>query len=55
MMGQSMISPIDVSYIADTIFMLRFFEARRPGEKGVVGGEEAHRQTRNIASAKSAS
>jgi circadian clock protein KaiC len=27
MMGQSMISPIDVSYIADTIFMLRFFEA----------------------------
>jgi circadian clock protein KaiC len=28
MMGQSMISPIDVSYIADTIFMLRFFEAR---------------------------
>jgi circadian clock protein KaiC len=27
MMGQSMNSPIDVSYIADTIFMLRFFEA----------------------------
>jgi circadian clock protein KaiC len=27
MMGQSMVSPIDVSYIADTIFMLRFFEA----------------------------
>ena len=27
MMGQSMMSPIDVSYIADTIFMLRFFEA----------------------------
>jgi circadian clock protein KaiC len=27
MMGQSMVSPIDVSYIADTIFMMRFFEA----------------------------
>jgi circadian clock protein KaiC len=27
MMGQAMLSPIDVSYIADTIFMLRFFEA----------------------------
>jgi circadian clock protein KaiC len=27
MMGQSMSSPIDVSYIADTIFMMRFFEA----------------------------
>jgi circadian clock protein KaiC len=27
MMGAAMFSPIDVSYIADTIFMLRFFEA----------------------------
>jgi circadian clock protein KaiC len=27
MLGQAMISPIDVSYIADTIFMMRFFEA----------------------------
>ncbi len=27
MLGQSMVSPIDVSYIADTIFMMRFFEA----------------------------
>jgi circadian clock protein KaiC len=27
MMGPSMLSPVDVSYIADTIFMLRFFEA----------------------------
>ncbi len=27
LMGQSMASPIDVSYIADTIFMMRFFEA----------------------------
>ena len=27
MLGQNMISPIDVSYIADTIFMMRFFEA----------------------------
>jgi circadian clock protein KaiC len=27
MLGQAMSSPIDVSYIADTIFMMRFFEA----------------------------
>ena len=27
MLGQNMASPIDVSYIADTIFMMRFFEA----------------------------
>ncbi len=27
MLGQQMVSPIDVSYIADTIFMMRFFEA----------------------------
>ncbi len=27
MLGQAMMSPIDVSYIADTIFILRFFEA----------------------------
>ena len=27
MVGQNMASPIDVSYIADTIFMMRFFEA----------------------------
>ena len=26
--GASMLSPVDVSYIADTIIMLRFFEAR---------------------------
>ena len=27
MLGQNMTSPIDVSYIADTMFMMRFFEA----------------------------
>jgi circadian clock protein KaiC len=27
MLGQNMSSPIDVSYIADTMFMMRFFEA----------------------------
>jgi circadian clock protein KaiC len=27
MLGAAMLSPVDVSYIADTIFMLRFFEA----------------------------
>jgi circadian clock protein KaiC len=27
MLGQAMISPIDVSYIADTMFLMRFFEA----------------------------
>ena len=28
MLGQNMASPIDVSYIADTMFMMRFFEAK---------------------------
>jgi circadian clock protein KaiC len=28
MLGQNMSSPIDVSYIADTMFMMRFFEAQ---------------------------
>ena len=28
MLGQNMMSPIDVSYIADTMFMMRFFETR---------------------------
>ncbi len=28
MLGQNMMSPIDVSYIADTMFMMRFFEAQ---------------------------
>ena len=27
MLGQTMSSPIDVSYVADTIFLMRFFEA----------------------------
>jgi circadian clock protein KaiC len=27
MMGASMLTPVDVSYIADTIFLMRFFEA----------------------------
>jgi circadian clock protein KaiC len=27
MLGQNMMSPVDVSYIADTMFMMRFFEA----------------------------
>jgi circadian clock protein KaiC len=28
MLGQNMASPVDVSYIADTMFMMRFFEAK---------------------------
>lgn len=35
MLGQNMASPIDVSYIADTIFMMRFFEARGHVRKAV--------------------
>jgi circadian clock protein KaiC len=35
MLGSSMVSPIDVSYIADTIFMMRFFEAHGKVHKAV--------------------
>jgi len=35
MLGQNMASPIDVSYIADTMFMMRFFEARGHVRKAV--------------------
>jgi circadian clock protein KaiC len=35
MLGQNMMSPIDVSYIADTMFMMRFFEAGGTVRKAV--------------------
>jgi len=35
MLGQNMASPIDVSYIADTMFMMRFFEAHGRVRKAV--------------------
>ena len=35
MLGQNMASPIDVSYIADTMFMMRFFEAGGKVHKAV--------------------
>ena len=35
MLGQNMASPIDVSYIADTMFMMRFFEAGGHVQKAV--------------------
>ena len=35
MLGQNMSSPIDVSYIADTMFMMRFFEAEGHVRKAV--------------------
>ena len=35
MLGQNMVSPIDVSYIADTMFMMRFFEAGGQVRKAV--------------------
>ncbi len=35
MLGQNMSSPIDVSYIADTMFMMRFFEANGTVHKAI--------------------
>lgn len=35
MLGQNMSSPIDVSYIADTMFMMRFFEAHGEVRKAI--------------------
>ena len=42
MLGQNMMSPIDVSYIADTMFMMRFFEAGGQVRKALSVIEEAH-------------
>jgi circadian clock protein KaiC len=35
MLGQNMASPVDVSYVADTMFMMRFFEAEGRVRKAV--------------------
>ena len=42
----AMVSPLDISYLADCVVMLRFFEARRLGTQGDLGDEEAHRRAR---------
>ena len=55
MLGQNMMSPIDVSYIADTMFMMRFFEAGGRVRKALSVVEEAHRACTKPPSARSAS
>ena len=47
MLGQNMMSPIDVSYIADTMFMMRFFEAGGRVRKALSVVEETHGPARN--------
>ena len=44
-MGATMTSPIDASYLADAVIMLRYFESRRRGSSGDFGGEEARGST----------
>ena len=41
-LGAAMPVPVDISYIADTVVLLRFFEAERRGAPGHLGREEAH-------------
>ena len=39
-------SPVDVTYLADTVILLRFFEARGSVQARDLGGQEAHRPAR---------
>ena len=50
-----MTAPVDVSYLADTVMLLRYFEARGRGAQGDLGGQEAHRRRTSARSASCAS
>ena len=39
-------SPVDVTYLADTVILLRYFEAIGPGAAGDLGRQEADRRPR---------
>ena len=39
-------APIDLSYLADTVILLRYFEAFGRGAAGDLGGQAAHRRPR---------
>ena len=39
-------TPVDVTYLADTVLLLRYFEALGTRSAGDLGGEEAHRRAR---------
>ena len=39
-------APVDVTYLADTVILLRYFEAIGRGAAGDLGHQEAHRRAR---------
>ena len=48
LVGSAMHTPIDVSYLADNILVLRYFEAHGAGSAGDLDDEEAQRRTRAL-------
>jgi circadian clock protein KaiC len=54
MVGGEMTQPVDVTYIADSVIMLRYFRGAGPGAARDFGHQKAHRNTR-IRSANSVS
>jgi hypothetical protein len=44
LIGAQMHTPVDASYLADAVILLRYFEARGRGAPGDLGDEEARRQ-----------
>ena len=54
LIGAQMHTPVDASYLADAVVLLRYFEAQGRGPAGDLGHQEARRRARAHASASSA-
>jgi circadian clock protein KaiC len=48
LIGMQMQTPVDASYLADAVVLLRYFEVRRRGAPGHLGAEEARRRARAL-------
>ena len=46
LIGSQMVSPVDASYLADAVVLLRYFEASRRGAADDLGHEEAGQRAR---------
>ena len=46
LVGGQMITPVDATYLADTVVLLRYFETQGRGSAGDLGDEEARRRAR---------
>ena len=52
--GSQMQAPVDASYLADAVILLRYFEIQRRSAAGDLGGQETRRRRTNAPSASSA-